>query len=214
MIDQLTSLDTQIFLALNGLHSVFLDPAMLIFTGRAIWIPLYVAIAYVVVRRFGLWRGLLLVALIGAAVGLSDFICAQAIRPHVARLRPANPDGPLAGMVHIVNGYRSGGHSFPSCHAANTFALAVGSTIILRSRPYAIFIFIWAALQCYSRIYLGVHYPFDILAGAIVGSAIALAACLPARRLAKEPAYPMHGPWVAIAVGIATIIAVLPLSWV
>lgn len=213
MIEQLTNLDTQIFLALNGLHSPLLDPAVLMFTGRAIWIPLYLAIAYVVIRRFGLWRGLLLVAVIGAAVGLSDMICAQAIRPHVTRLRPANPDGPLAGLVHIVNGYRSGGYSFPSCHAANTFALAVSSTLILRSRPYAIFIFLWAALQCYSRIYLGVHYPLDILAGAIVGSAIAFAACMAARKVYSEPAYPQARGWVAIAVGIATIIAIFPLSW-
>lgn len=209
MIQTLAELDTQIFLALNGLHTPLLDPIMKVLTGKVLWIPMYVAIAAVLLWRFGLWRGLLLTAVIGAAVGLSDMVSAQLIRPAVERLRPANLDNPLSAMVHIVDGYRAGGYSFPSCHAANTAALAMSSAIILRSRPYTIFICLWALLQCYTRIYLGVHYPFDILVGAIIGSAFGLAAIIPARRLGSPHAPQAHAAWLPVAVGTATILAAI-----
>lgn len=213
MIEYLAQLDTQAFLAVNGFHTDFLDPVMRMLTGRWLWAGLYAAIIYVVIRRFGLWRGLLLVAVMCLAVGVSDMICAHVVRPYVCRLRPANLNSPIVELTHIVNGYRAGGYSFPSCHACNTVALALSSSIVLRDRAYTLFIFLWAALQCYTRLYLGVHYPGDILAGAAVGAAIACAACLPVRKMVAEPANPGQRAWAAIAVGVVTILAVIPLSW-
>ncbi len=174
MIDFLVDIDTRAFLAINGLHADCMDQLMYVFSGRFIWIPLYVAIAWLLVRRLGWKRGLVAVAAIGIAAACSDFTCARLIRPVVERLRPANPDNPLSALVHIVNGYRGGAYGFPSCHATNTFALAVSSSLFMRWRPYAIFIFLWALAQCYSRIYLGVHYPGDILVGAAIGASYGL----------------------------------------
>ncbi len=176
MIDLLRDIDTQVFLFLNGGGHQVLDPVMMLFSGRWPWVVLYVAIAFVIVRRYGWRAGLVYIAATGTAVGAADFLCASVIRPMVMRLRPANPDNPLSELVRIVNGYRGGAFGFPSCHASNTFALATATALLLRRGAYPIFIFLWAAAQCYSRIYLGVHYPGDILAGATVGILLGWAA--------------------------------------
>lgn len=172
-MDFLVQLDTDILLAINGWHAEFLDPIVRNFTRSTPWIIMYAAIAYVMVRTYG-WRcGVIAIALVGICVGLSDFVCASIIRPAVERLRPTCIDNPISEMVHIVNGYRSSRYGFPSCHAANTLSLALATSLLLRNRVYTGFIFVWALMQCYSRAYLGVHYPGDLLVGGAVGIAIA-----------------------------------------
>lgn len=167
MIETLQQLDNSLLLMLNGLHTPFLDSFMYAYSGKAIWIPMYVMLAIAMNLRFGWKAGLTFCAFAGLTIALADQGCASWIRPYVARLRPSNPDNPISPLVHIVNGYRSGSYGFPSCHAANTVALATfaGLTIRLTALP----MFIWAFLQCYSRAYLGVHYPGDLLVGAIIG---------------------------------------------
>lgn len=171
MIDYLVDADTSVFLSLNGMHADWLDQFMYVFSSRFIWIPLYLLIAWLIVRKYGWKAGLIAIAAVGAAAACSDFTCARLIRPFIERLRPANLENPISSLVHIVNGYRGGAYGFPSCHATNTFALAVCSSLLLRMRPYVILIFAWALAQCYSRIYLGVHYPGDLIVGAMIGSA-------------------------------------------
>lgn len=142
-------------------------------SARTVWIPLYAVILYVLWRARG-WKGALVIALlIAVLITLADQSCASLIRPYVQRLRPSNPDNPLSAFVTVVDGYRGGSYGFPSCHASNTFALAVFLTLITRNRYIAITMFAWAVLNCYSRMYLGVHYPGDILVGALTGSACA-----------------------------------------
>lgn len=100
-------------------------------------------------------------------------LCRPVVRPRdkagCGKVAPFNLLNPLSGMVHTVNGYRGGMYGFPSCHAANSFALAAIVALMLRSRMAGWFIFIWAALNSYSRLYLGVHYPGDLLCGCVLG---------------------------------------------
>lgn len=171
MIDSLTELDTGIFLYLNSLlRCSFMDKAMTMFTERFVWVPMYVAIL-VLFARPRRWSTFALLTIgCSLAIVIADQTCATLIRPYVERLRPSNPDNPVSVFTLIVNGYRGGPYGFPSCHAANSFALATFTAFLVRKRGFTAFIFGWAIINSYSRIYLGVHYPGDLLAGAIIGS--------------------------------------------
>ena len=129
MIDQLTAIDTDLFLTLNGIHNTYWDYFMSAFSGKLIWIPMYVSIAYLLFKNLDWKEALLFAIAIGVAAGLSDMTCAKAIRPFAERLRPSNPDNEISILVHIVDGYRGGAFGFPSCHAANSFALAISTDI-------------------------------------------------------------------------------------
>lgn len=179
---------------------------MKMLSGRTIWIALYVAIAAVMWWMFGWRRALIAVICAGMAVGLADFTCASIIRPFVERMRPSNPDNPISPLVHIVNGYRSGAYGFPSCHAANTLALAMFTTLVIRRWAYGVFIFAWAALQCYSRMYLGVHYPGDLLVGGTIGMALALLVYLP---LSRYVSFTDRRPGATASPAIWTGVAIL-----
>lgn len=170
MIDSLIELDTQIFLLFNGIHHPLVDTFMYVFSSRWVWCPLYM-VAFLVIMHFYGWKaGLILFLCTVGAVAMSDQACATFIRPVVARLRPANPDNPIHELVHIVNNYRGGSYGFPSCHAANTFAFATIMTLTLPTRRLVVALYAWALINCYSRIYLGVHYPGDLIAGAVIGA--------------------------------------------
>jgi undecaprenyl-diphosphatase len=173
MIDFLLSLDEQTLLAFNGHHTAWLDGLMLIVTYRFTWIPLYALIVGLLFYHLG-WAKALTV-LVGAAlvILLTDQLCASVIRPLVARLRPSNPDNPFSEYVQVVNNYRAGRYTFPSCHAANTFAIATFLSRAFSRRWFTWAIFIWAFVVSCSRLYLGVHYPSDLIVGGIIGSAIA-----------------------------------------
>lgn len=174
MIDWLNTIDTQVFLALNGLHAPYFDVFMKLFTGKWIWVPMYAAVLFAVVRNYRWRQTLAVLVCVALAITIADQVCATLIRPEVCRLRPSNPENPLSEMVHIVGGYRGGSYGFPSCHAANSFALASFLTLLFANRKLSLFIFAWAVLNSYSRVYPGVHYPGDLLVGAIIGTAAGL----------------------------------------
>lgn len=168
-ISLLKDWDANLLLIINGAHSSYWDTFMYVYSGKWIWIPMYMALAYVLFRNFS-WK-VALMCLVGVAltITLVDQVGASLIRPWIERLRPTNLDNPLSEYVHIVNGYRSGRYGFPSCHAANTFGLAFYLMFLIRQKGFTWFLVTWAILTCYSRAYLGVHYPGDLLAGALLG---------------------------------------------
>jgi undecaprenyl-diphosphatase len=175
MLRYLIELDKELFIFLNGFHSPLLDPVMLFVSEKAVWLPLYLYLAYLIFKdhnRDG-WFVLIGVTL---TIVLADQIASSFMKPYFARLRPSH-DPSLQSAIHLVEGYRSAGKfGFASSHASNTFGVATFLFLLFKqTRRWIILLFFWAAFVTYSRVYLGVHYPGDILVGALVGVASAFA---------------------------------------
>jgi undecaprenyl-diphosphatase len=146
---------------------------------------------------------------IALVIVIADQMSSSLIRHSVGRLRPANLENPISNMVHIVDGYRGGRYGFPSSHAANSFGLAFFLLYLLRRSPIPTFIILWAIVNCYSRIYLGVHYPGDILCGTLVGLIAATVVWFIYKKLTKQTYLPeVREWWVPVAVGLLTIIGI------
>lgn len=172
MIEFLNDIDTQAFLWLNGPNTPFFDSFMKIFTGRFVWVPMYAAILLMLWRTARWPKMLFYLAGVVLAVTITDQVCAHLIRPAVERLRPSNLQNTLSSMAYIVDGYRGGRYGFPSCHAANSFAMSVFMALLVRRHAFSAFIIGWAVLNSYTRLYLGVHYPGDLLVGLVIGSVV------------------------------------------
>lgn len=186
MIDFINTLDTKVFLELNQLHAPFWDYFMSAFSGKVIWVPMYATVAYLMFKNLSWKVALSFLIAIALIIALSDMTCAKVIRPFAERLRPANIENPISHMVHIVENYRGGAYGFPSCHAANSFAFVTFLAMIIKNRLLLAFAFSWAVVNCYSRIYLGVHYTGDIIVGALVGSIIAWLVVTATRKIVIE----------------------------
>lgn len=162
-------MDEKLLLLLNRWHTPFFDQLMWMVSDKWVWVPLYVLLAGLIVRRYSWKGGLLCLLMIALAVAATDQTCASLLRPLVGRLRPSNPDNPISTAIHLVNGYRGGRFGFPSCHAANSFTLAVFVSCCFRRRRVTLSMLAWAMVVAYSRIYLGVHYPGDVATGMVAG---------------------------------------------
>lgn len=142
-------------------------------SSKTLWIPLYILLTIMLFYKYSVRRSIICLLSIALMITLVDQTCSTLIRPLIGRMRPSNPDNPLASIIHIVNSYRGGRFGFPSCHAANCFALATFLSLVFRKGIIISFLFSWATIVSWSRIYLGVHYPGDILVGASIGSGLA-----------------------------------------
>ena len=165
-------LDKQWLLAVNGSDSVFLDSLVKTLTTATTWIPLYVALLYVVVKNSDSLKKVFLV--LGCAllcVFLAGSLDDMIVKPLVERWRPAR-DPDIGINVDIVNGYRGGRFGFFSAHASNTFSLAIFFFWLIRSRLLSVALIIWSLVNCWTRMYLGVHYPGDIIVGLLWGAAV------------------------------------------
>jgi len=168
MLEQLIEWDKELLVFLNSFHTPWLDPVMLLITKTAFWIPLYAFLIYLMFRNFKKETWFIL---IGATVIiiLCDQITSTFMKPYFARLRPSQ-DPTMAGLLHHVNGYKGGLYGFSSGHAANTIGVALFVWLTLKPiYKWIGWIFLWAALMTYTRIYLGVHFPGDIIVGATIG---------------------------------------------
>ena len=169
-LQTIINLDTYITLWLNSFHTDYLDNFMEFCTGRFVWIPFYLSLAYITYRKYAWKECLLIIFLAIILLIINDQISSSLIRSYVARMRPANPNNPISSMVLIVDGYRGGRYGFPSAHAANCWGLmSFISLIFYKNKAIKILMIVWALLLCYTRIYLGVHYVGDILAGMLMG---------------------------------------------
>ena len=167
MLDYLNDIDTDALLAINGMHDVFQDALWWMVSAK--WSSLLILLALIwVLLHQNRRHALLALAMLVVAVILADQLSSGLIKQLVERLRPTH-DPSLSDAVHIVNGYRGGMYGFVSSHAANSFAAAAFIALLFRNRMVTIGMTVWALMQCYSRIYLGVHYPGDILGGMAVG---------------------------------------------
>lgn len=172
MNDLLVSFDTWLFLLLNSLHLEALDPIMVIISGKFTWIPLYVILLLLVIKKHQIKSVLIVVPFIVLLITSSDQISVHLFKNLFERLRPChNPD--LDDFIHLL-GNCGGKYGFLSSHASNTFALATFLILLMKQRAYLYALIFWAGLVSYSRIYLGVHYPADILAGACLGILIGM----------------------------------------
>jgi len=167
MFDLLQQLDEKMFLAINGFNSPFFDGLMWWISLKTSWIPLYVLLLGWLIYKYRL-KSLILIPAIILVIIVSDQGSVHLFKNVFERLRPShNPE--LQDIVHLVNNYRGGQFGFISSHAANSFALVSFLIPFFNKRWFTILMITWAVVIAYSRIYLGVHYPFDVIAGGAFG---------------------------------------------
>lgn len=165
----LNNWDHQLFLFLNGLHVGWLDPVMTFISSEKGWIPFYAVLVFLVFYKYK-WKGLCVLLGVVVAITLSDQIASHIFKPMVMRLRPCH-DPLIKDLVYLPDGHCGGKYGFMSSHAANTFALAslIYMTMRKHYRKIGWMMFPWAAVVSYSRIYMGAHFPGDVICGAALG---------------------------------------------
>jgi len=163
----LEQIDRAFFLFLNGIHSPFWDTIMFWVSYKFTWVPLYLAaLIYFVYKQKT--KAILTIIMAVAVIVLADQISVSLFKNVFLRYRPChNLD--IQNLIHTIHEHCGGQYGFVSSHAANAFGFATFAALIIQKRNVSYILILWAILVSYSRIYLGVHYPADILGGAFLG---------------------------------------------
>ena len=158
--------DAHLFRLINQAHQPWLDGLMELISGKLTWIPLYLLLIYFLYQRFKLacWKPVLYLL---ASVAVADQFSSSLLKPLFKRLRPCHVDA-FQSWIHLPAGC-GGMFGFCSSHAANSFAIAVGFYLLTKNKSAGFALVLWASIISYSRIYLGAHYPLDVIVGALVG---------------------------------------------
>ena len=211
-METLIHFDKQLLLWFNGSDSLMLNSLIMTLTNAKTWIPLYLALFFVVVRTNRNVRDVLLIlAAAGVCVLLAGTIDDTLVKPSVARWRPTH-DPEIGSLIDTVNDYRGGHYGFFSAHASNTFSIAVFFSLLMRQRLFTLFMVTWSLTNCYTRLYLGVHYPGDILVGLLWGGLVGCGVyslyryVLRRTPTQKPPAYTLQLCLVPIAVLCLTVV--------
>ena len=169
-LDWLQNVDRAALLAVNGSDSLFLDSVVHVLTTAITWLPLYLSLFYLVVKNHNsLQRIGLIVGCAGLCILFAGAVDDLIVKPLVGRWRPTH-DPVIGTLVDVVNGYRGGKYGFFSAHACNTFGIAVFFCWLVRSRLLSTALVLWSLVNCWTRLYLGVHFPGDILCGLLWGA--------------------------------------------
>lgn len=171
-IQQLIETDRDLLLNWNGSDSLFWDGFMWIVSDTKTWALAAVMLLYIIFKNTKLAHGMLILVMLALTITLADQFASGICKPFFERFRPTQ-DPKLMYLVDVVNGYRGGRYGFMSSHAANTFAFALFVSLLIRNKWLTCVLFLWAIIPSFSRIYLGVHYPGDVLCGAVSGCIMA-----------------------------------------
>lgn len=173
-MEWLIQFDKDLLVFINSFHSPFWDTVMWLISGKLTWAPLYLGILIYMFYANGWKKGLVFIGAVAVLITLVDQSSVIFFKNMFCRYRPTHnlEVGPL---LHIVKGYKGGMYGFVSSHAANSFAIAVFTSLVFKNKHYTWAMLVWAAVVSYSRMYLGVHYPADIVGGAMLGTTLAFA---------------------------------------
>ena len=208
-MEELIQFDKHLLLMLNGSESLFVDYLVMTLTNAKTWIPLYISLFYVVMKNNNSVRDIfLVVGAAGLCVLFAGAVDDMIVKPTVARWRPTH-DPEIGTLIDTVDGYRGGNYGFISAHAANTFSIAMFFSLLIRRRAFVIAMIAYSLINCWTRLYLGVHYPGDITVGLLWGALVGYSIYRLHRLIAVPVDYQSQLCDIPIAVFLLTIVYAL-----